>query len=303
MLPTACLAGAPAVSTAIPALKAIVPSDNDITPGDDATQATEAVPQVVTQKFSKIVSDTYDWYLKNDDDCAKSVDDCGLKKSALYGRVYRLDAPAKNRAYVFKLEGLFGVTLYYFAIYNPNTNQVTAKPVSIYGKWLDGFYGDNDSRLKLRKPFISFTTVDGKAALVAENYAHNGDVYNAVIYRYFVIEPDLSLTQVLALESADLVDTKYRGSYGAMFVRKLILNGDSTAEIDDYFQKDLDDKSPQLVGKVSIRSPAPGKPYKVVSEKVIDQAFKDLLVTFDDDREYGIDSDNAFLAEGDTLFY
>lgn len=302
-LPLACQAAAPAVSTAAPALKAIVPADNDITPAEDKRTATELIPQVVAQKFSKIVSDTYDWYLKNDPDCAKSTDDCGLKKSTLYGRAYRLDAPAKNNAYVFVLEGLGGQTSYLFVIYNPDTNQVTVDPVSIYGKWLDTFYGDNDPRVHLRKPFVSFTTVDGKAALVAEDYAHNGTDYNAIIYRYFVIGPDLALTQVLALEAIDLVEMDYQGSYGAVLTRKLTLNGDGTAEIDDYLQKALDDKSPQLVGDVSVRSSAPGKPYKIVSEKVINQRFKDLLVTFDDNREDGIDGENAFLAKGDTLFY
>lgn len=37
--------------------------------------------------------------------------------------------------------------------------------------------------------------------LVVEEQTHNGNVYNAAVYRYFEIAKDMSLTQVLAVEA------------------------------------------------------------------------------------------------------
>lgn len=288
-----CQASIPAASTAVPALKAIVPADNDITPDKDNRPGTLPVPAAVEEKLSKIVDDAYQWYATKDQDCIKSKEDCGLDKTSMYGRIYALKTPTKNQAYVFVLNALSGVTQYYFVLYNPDTHKATDKPISIYGKWLDGFYADNDVAL-LERPFVSFTQISGKPVLKVEDYGHNGTLYNAALYRYFQMGDDLSLTPVLAVEERSLWPGDIYG-FNGMITRKLEFTGQHTARISAYFVSDTGDKTPRLLGMVDIEN-ADG-PFHIVKKTVVDKRFDPGLLTLSETDE------SKFLVSGDGLFY
>ena len=297
-LPLAGLADAPSASTAVLAHKAIVPMDNDILPDVDNRAPTTPVPNELVKTFSNIVSDAYDSYAKDNPDCLKSIDECGLDKASMFGRTYLLDGPGRNQLYVFVLNGLYGQTQYYFFLYSPITHRFTDKPASIYGKWLDGFYGDKDGPQLLKSPFVEFKDVGKETFLVVEDYAHNGSVYNAAVYRYFRIGKDLSLKQILALEARAIWSFGDDDSAG-LLLRELKFIDAKSAVITTYLQPYKVGSPRRLVGHVKIGSSGDGMPFKVLERWPADDSMlKDTLITVNSD-----ENDDDFLSQGDNLFY
>ncbi|MFI4920296.1 MAG: hypothetical protein ACHQAZ_01490 [Gammaproteobacteria bacterium] len=291
ILSLACQADVPPESTSVPALKAIVPADNDITPDTDAAVGTDPVPNAVAKKINGIVSKDWESTLK--EDCGDSP--CELKKSSMFGPTFRIKSSVNADLYVFQEKGAEGGwSNYYFIFYDDKTKRITEHPAGIYGKWLDGFYGDSDVSL-LKRPFVSFTELNGKATFVAEDYGHNGTLYNAVLYRYFAIGDDLSLKPILAFEEKALWPGDILGLNGTV-TRTLQFTGQHTAKISTYFVADSGDKTPRLVGTVAIAN-SDGAPFHIVGKTVVDKRFEKVLLTLSETDE------NEFIVGGDSLFY
>jgi hypothetical protein len=164
---------------------------------------------------------------------------------------------------------------------------------------LDSFYEDKEPPILLKRPFISFTKINGRHALVVESYGHNGNLYNAAISNYLSIGNDLSLKQVLAVEERaiwpmdpmDIGD----GSDGYLVVRKLKFTGKTSAEISTYLESDSGKVPPRLLGSATIEAAGNGEPYRITDRNMVDNSFKNTLVTVSE-----IDEDQ-FIVWGDNL--
>lgn len=290
LLPSVCLAAAPAASTSVPALKAIMPADNDITPDADAHLATAPIPEGIAKEFTKIVTATYTERMKSDY-CKHAG--CDLKRDSMFGPIFQLKTPNGMNLYVFKLLDVAEQSAYYFVMEDPKSGKFSPKPFGIYGYWLDGFYKTNDE-LAPKKPLVSFSNVNGKMLVVAENFAHNGNVYNAIVYHYLSIGDDLSLKPMLALEA------KSQWSFGAdedsfgILTRELKFIDEKTATITCYLQPYKSGAPRRLIGTVKIGTDEDGTPFRVIKKIIVDTSLiSGALITVNDD-----DEDNHFLATG-----
>ncbi len=273
-----------------PTLKAIVPADNDITPGSSPDAGQEAVPAIVNDEINSIVYADFKSVEKNE--CG--TEDCQLKIEDMYGSVFRIKAPTGLDLYVFEEIGPMGWSNYYFIFYDAKSGKLTKKPAYIYGKWLDMFFEDKNSSL-LKRPFVSFTEIDGNESIIIEDYGHNGTVYNAVIYRYFRINDDLSLTPILAFEERALWPLEIDGSYRNTIVRKLQFTGKKSAEISTYLNLTKNEE-PLYLGKITIEMTDKGQ-FKIVKKNYIDKKYEFALVTLSETDE------QQFIIGGDSLFY
>ncbi|HKV97749.1 MAG TPA: hypothetical protein VJR90_09695 [Gammaproteobacteria bacterium] len=275
-----------------PELKAIIPKNNDITPGASLKDGTEAIPQVAQTKIVALVSAIYAAYKKN---C--SLEQCDEPSSSFYGPIFRLRAPNDETLYVFETMSYYGGINYFLILFDKKTARITVSPPSIYAKWLDMFYGDSAGLLQ--RPFVNFSKIGGSETLVVEDYAHNGDAYNAALYRYFCIQNNLALTPILTVERRALWPFEKNGSANIL-IRNLRLLKNHVAEINVYLQSLTNNQNSRLVGKVILQASASCEPYHIVKVIPLDNEFKkfsDALITVS---ETDI---NKFIVTGDDLFY
>lgn len=291
-LPIASLGDVPSPSTVVPALKAILPPDNDITPDADAHSGTALVPVNIAKKFAELVAATYTERMSSDF-CKDGQ--CDLKQDSMFGPVFLIKTPDKKNLYVFKLRDVADESAYYFILEDPKSGRITQRPFGLYGRWLDSFYDTkDDDGLAPKKPLVSFAKVQGKFVLLAENYAHNGNVYNAVVYHYLSMNDDLNLSPLLALEA------KSQWSFGddehsfGVLIRELKFTSGKTAVITCYLQPYEEGVPRRLIGSVDIGIQKDGEPFQVVQKHIVDTSLiSGALITVNDD-----DEDNHFLAAG-----
>lgn len=272
----------------LPTLKAIVSADNDITPGSTPESGQAPIPASVREEIDQIISADFKTIKKY----ACETEDCSIKIRDMYGPVFRIKTPTGLDVYVFEEIGPTGGSNYYFTLYDAKTGRLTKEPAYIYGKWLDMFFGDKDSSL-LKRPFISFTKINGKESMIVEDYGHNGTMYNAAIYRYFRINNNLSLTPILAVERRAIWPSDK--PYLQTVARKLKFTGDKSAEIFTYLYSE--NRTPPLyLGKVSIKMTDKGQ-FKINKKYYKDKKYEYVLVTLSETNE------QQFIVGGDRLFY
>lgn len=178
--------------------------------------------------------------------------------------------------------------------YDPASGKASAKPAYTNTKWM------SKDDLLLLPPYISTADLrsDGHQQIVVEERGHNGTMYNAAVYRYFDIAPDLTLTNVMALEARTYTinpDDK------AMIVRTLTPINATHVRIDQAYVSGTKRISG---GYAILESPGPGKPYYVSERHAVDslasphfRLCNESLVTMSET------DDDLFLKEGHGLYY
>jgi hypothetical protein len=179
-------------------------------------------------------------------------------------------------------------------VYDPASGKATPKPAYVNTKWA----GSEDPLLK--KPYVATADLrgDGHQQIVVEERAHNGTLYNAVVYRYFDIAPDLALTNVMALE-ARTVDPFSNDE--AMVLRTMTTLDNRRLRIDQSYATG---KKKIAGGYAILESSGPGVPYRVVErhgvKKEASSHFRlsdGTLITMSEEE------DDGFLKEGHGLYY
>lgn len=127
--------------------------------------------------------------------------------SDIFSPVFKLNGPAGLQLYVAPRDFPLGNSVDYFFMYNPRTGAVTKSPPLIFTKWWQGTTASDPLK---KYPIVRMETDRGDlpAVLIVEERTHNGNVYDAAVYRYFEIGKDMSLTQVLAVEARAILLSK-----------------------------------------------------------------------------------------------
>ncbi len=204
MLVTSPLAARPSPAKADPRdlhhckLTAVSTVDNDIRLEEDrprskprSAELPEPVARAILDHVSGIAKKQFtarEW-----NESKQTCDD-------IFSPVFELTAPAGLQLYVAPRYFVVGNSVDYFLMYNPRTRAVTRSPPLIFTKWWQAF--DASDPLK-KHPIVRVKAAwhGGPPLLIVEERTHNGNVYDAAVYRYFEIGKDMSLTQILAVEA------------------------------------------------------------------------------------------------------
>lgn len=178
-------------------LRAVQPADNDIRSDDAHGLKVRSItlPAPVSRAILDHVSEVAKKQFTRED-WAKWKHSC----SDIFSAVSKLAGPNGLQIYVapryFPLEN----SVDYLVAYDPSSAAVTKSPPLIFTKWWDAFDA-NDPLVK--RPIVRMEPARGSwpPLLIAEERTHNGNVYDAAVYRYFEIGRNMSLTQVLAVEA------------------------------------------------------------------------------------------------------
>ena len=266
-------------------LKAIVTANNDFTTDEHPEGREIAVPKAVAKKIKSLVNEAY----ANLEPSLKRE----YSEEYFYGNVFRITAPGGRELYVFLQTGPLGVYFYYFILFDPKTNKVTKMPPCIYAKWMLGpAWG-----AELKKPLASFEDIDGDETeeCVIQERVHNGTVYNAIVYHYYHISPDLSLRPVLAVETR-LRDITTEDQDG-IINRTLQKTGIGEVLLDVSLDCSTPNPLHRELGSVLLRSPEPGSPFKIVKKIVLDPDYGGLLITASGEDEF------KFTIKGYDFYY
>ena len=125
--------------------------DNDIDTSDAPSGVAVSLPEPVRRKVRELAQATIDARRADGD-----PDLCGDLEATVYGPVFEISSPLAADLYVFHRGDLFGASDYLFMLFDPASGRITADPVNLYGKWMDGDWG-----ARLEKPLVSFTDLDG----------------------------------------------------------------------------------------------------------------------------------------------
>ena len=129
--------------------------------------------------------------------------------SDIFSPVFRLNGPAALQLYVAPRDFPLGNSVDYSFMYDPRTGAVTKSPPLIFTKWWQAT-GASDILKKYPVVRMEVGRDNLPPVLIVEERTHNGNVYDAAVYRYFEIGKDMSLTQVLAVEArAILLSSEY----------------------------------------------------------------------------------------------
>jgi hypothetical protein len=178
-------------------------------------------------------------------------------------------------------------------VYDPASGKATPKPAYVNLKWA----GSKDRLLK--KPYVATADLrgDGRWQIVVEERAHNGTLYNAAVYRYFDIAPDLALTNVMALE-ARTVDPLSNGE--AMVLRTMTTLDARHLRIDQSYATG---KKKISGGYAILESTGPGVPYRVAERHGIEKAVSPHFTMSDATLITMSEEDDEFLKQGHGLYY
>ena len=272
--------------------------DNDIRIGAEDRQRGIAVP--MPDAVARSIDAATEWV-------TRPSRDMSLWKE---GETYQADLAALRcrnvypRAHVIRLRG--GLELYavhaqswvtswlLLVVYDPASGKATPKPAYVNLKWAEG----KDPLLK--KPYVATADLrgDGRWQIVVEERAHNGTIYNAVVYRYFDIAPNLALTNIMALEARTLDPLS---DDEAMVLRTMTTLDSQHLRIDQSYASRRR-KIP--FGYAILESTGPGVPYRVAkrhgTNKAASQHFTmgdATLITMSEEE------DDEFLKQGHGLYY
>lgn len=262
-------------------LRAIHSVDNDIHFDDDhRLRARPAkLPPLVARRILDHVSAqaklqfTIKEWAENKETCA-----------FIFSPVFIVTGPAGLQLYVAPRYFPLGNSVDYFFAYDPRTGAVTKSPPLIYTKW----WGPDDPLIK--RPIVRMEAGSkGKPPrLIVEERTHNGNVYNAVVYRYFEIGKDMSLTQVLAVEARAYI------LQGGLTKRKATFLSPSRVRINVTSQPPVKWASQ---GTVLLERSHAGRPFRVAQR--IPRHGDNTLITYCDSAK----SDDDFLRVGCDFYY
>jgi len=277
-----------------PVLKtAIARSDNDIAITDDKTGMRVSLPIAVAKEIHKLALNAYgqrvDWIRKQ----GGALEFPALKES--YGPIFRLDAPHKRHLYLFKLMDRFDFTCYLLLLHDPLSKRLTKEPPCIQGKWTEMMQRRESTPMKRPYLFFDDLNLDQEPELVIQEQVHNGTTYNAVVYHYFHIGTDLSLNQILALETRliDLFSEKESG----LIIRTIEKLGPNRIKILVSIENSTGAKRTAPVGEILLESPDAATPFAIKSKTALVEKYEGLLVT-------GSEEDEAeFIGKGHSLYY
>jgi hypothetical protein len=207
----------------------------------------------------------------------------------IFSPVAELTGPANLRLYVAPRYFPLGNSVDYFVMYDPSTRAVTRSPPLIFTKWWDA--------TRTTDPLKKYPIVRMESArkgqpplLIVEERTHNGNVYDAAVYRYFEIGKDMSLAQILAVEArAFLLSDEYT-------VRNATFLTPNRVRLDVFTH------SPRkwgAQGTVLLERSHSGEPFHVASRMPVRGTRGDGLVTYCDSKK----SDDDFLRVGCDFYY
>jgi hypothetical protein len=218
----------------------------------------------------------------------------GLTCDDLFPHTYRISIADQRQLYVSEISIGFSISFFYLIVSDPLTGSVTRDPPRVGAKDPQSF-GAKDPLVK--KPFVSLADLfqNHHPQIVFEERVHNGNMYNAVVYHYFDVGPDLGLTRVLARETRLLA----LNPEGAIFFRELTLLSANRLRLDTFELLSPHSAQRKEMGYVILESPGPGVPFHVVEHHAKDSSHFDCLVTCQDESP----GDDAFLRKGYTFYY
>ena len=278
------------------ALTAISTPDNDFSIEEDPEGERVAVPDPVAKVIQGLAEAAFEEWKKEGEDFEKWQKEFNRPISAygLVGPIFRIMASNERSLFVFRREEPYGLSYYFFIMFDPRTGAVTKDPPSICGKWMDGFVIGPAliERPILRKPLVSFLDLDrdAKLELVVQEQVHNGNLYNAVVYHYFRILPDLSLRRALALE------TRFRTPDPAVetrIIRTVKAIGKNTLRLNAVLETGNRRVKRRFLGYAILRRPRVDSPFRVVVKRALDPKDREWLITACD-----LTPDNHFLRDG-----
>jgi hypothetical protein len=269
-------------------LRAVRTTDNDIRLEEDhrskpqRAEMPEAVTHQILDHVSAVAMDQF-----TVEEWTEAKQKCG----DIFSPVFRLVGPAGLELYVAPRYFPLGNCVDYFFMYDPRTGAITKSPPLIFTKWWEAT-GASDP-LK-RHPIVRMEAArDGRPPfLIVEERTHNGNVYDAVVYRYFEIGKDMSLTQILAVEARAI----------------------RLSDLDEYTERKATFITPNRVrldvfsrssgkygarGSVVLERARSGQPFQVARRMPALRAKGDGLVTYCDSAK----SDNDFLRVGCDFYY
>lgn len=268
-------------------LIAVSPVRNDLYLDDTPNGQVSQLPAPVVSRIRALVKTSMErWKGYGDPDFK-------LTGADFLGPIQRFATPYRFHLYVFRLRQPFGKDYYYFYLYNSETNTVTKAPPSIYAKWMNMVEPS-----VTENPIVSFRDLDGDGnkELVVQERVHNGTMYNAIVYHDFRVRPDLTLQRMLALES-QLVDLYTENEDG------IIIRTTETISLNELrLIATLEGRSNTIrterLGEAILRRAGPERPYEVVSRRVFNEKYRELIVS-----AFGTNDDNQFLRAGYQFHY
>jgi hypothetical protein len=218
----------------------------------------------------------------------------GLGCNDLFPDTYRIELADQRELYVAEINVGLGISYFYLVVHDPRTGAATRNPARIGAKSPQSF-GATDPLVKT--PFVSSADLfqNHHPQIVFEERVHNGDMYNAVIYHYFDVGPDLALTQVLARETRLLA----LQPEGAVFVRQLTPLIPERLRLDTYELPRLHSAQRNEMGYVIVESAGPGIPFRILERHPKDPKKFNCLITC----QMEPPADNVFLRTGQTFYY
>ena len=214
----------------------------------------------------------------------------------LYGKIFRISAAPGLYLYAAEISPVSPIKLLFLILFNPATGALTKDPPKVDVKSTQMF-GWKDPLL--HQPLISFADLlaNGRRQVVIEERVHNGTMYNAVVYSYFEIGSDLSLTRILAFEQKAYAI----GAREGLIVRTLDRAGPNRLRLTSLMDLDGAPHRQQNLGYVILESPGPGLPFQVKERHPKSKQRNTILVTYSG--EVGSSNDDTFLREGYTFHY
>lgn len=215
----------------------------------------------------------------------------------LYPALFRISVPGGLYLYAAELSPNSATRLMVLILFNPATKALTKAAPKVDVKSTEMF-GWKDPLLE--KPLISFADLPGnhRRQIVVEERVHNGTMYNGIVYNYFDVGSDLSLTRVLAFEKRVLaigIDER------RMIVRELQTAGSNQLRLESSMQAQDNPKDRRELGYVILERPDPGAPFRVRQRHPKSTDSDSILVTYSPEEAPA--DDNAFLRNGYTFHY
>jgi hypothetical protein len=269
-------------------LVAYQPMNNDLNPDNMEQGPAIGVPGAVEKRLQVIAQRALKRWRQF---CGRGKE-CVATLDRFFGPVVRIQGPPPLELYVFKRTiPAPGGAFYYFVLFDPRTGAATPNPPSIFAKWMELTREGN-----LKRPVVTFVDFDhdGRLECVVEEVVHNGSLYNALMYHYYAIEPNLGLRHVLAIETNYLcLDFQAPGARIMRTIRAI-----SPEEIELTAVLELPARPPERIGVVRLTRPDLESPFRVRSRQVFVERYRGLLVSGSGDT-----SDNQILRDGYRVYY
>jgi hypothetical protein len=268
--------------------QALATSDNDIRlAGDDRARGKPVVvPTVVISRLQTAAT-----FLLSRLPAGTAE---GLKCEDLFPHTYRISLAHRRQLFVAEINAGMGISYFYFIAHDPHTGAATRTPPCVGARSSQDF-GAKDPLME--KPFVSSADLfqNGHPQIVFQERVHNGTLYNAVIYHYFDIGPELALTRVLARETR----LAALEPEGAIYIRELTRLTPNRLRLDTFELPRIDAAQRREMGYAILDSPGPGVPFHVAERHPKNPAIFDCLITCQDEPP----ADDVFLREGYTFYY